>query len=141
MGGRVWKRLKGALGVLGGLTALMGGSTIAAPTADEAGFRALYKELVEINTTRSVGSCTQAAEAVRARLVAGGVPVSDTQILAPPDRPKDGALIAVIHGTDKRIKPILPAAMPPMRCRNMPGPTSIAEFFPGCPSPMCKEKS
>jgi acetylornithine deacetylase/succinyl-diaminopimelate desuccinylase-like protein len=104
MGGRVSKLLSGAFG---GLAALSGATSIAAPTADEAGFRALYKELVEINTTRSAGSCTQAAEAVRARLIAGGVPASETQILAPPDRPKDGALIAVIKGTDKHAKPIL----------------------------------
>ena len=31
----------------------------AAPSADEAAFRALYKQLVEINTTLSVGSCNQ----------------------------------------------------------------------------------
>ena len=30
-----------------------------APAGDEVAFRALYKELVEINTTRSVGSCTR----------------------------------------------------------------------------------
>jgi hypothetical protein len=30
-----------------------------APTPDEAAFRGIYKELVEINTTRSVGSCTR----------------------------------------------------------------------------------
>jgi len=79
----------------------------AAPTADEAAFRALYRELVEINTTRSVGSCTQAAEAMRAHLVAAGIPLSDTQILSPKDRPKDGALIAVLHGRDSLLKPIL----------------------------------
>ena len=74
---------------------------------DEAAFRALYRQLVEINTTRSVGSCTAAAEAMRAHLLAAGVPASDTQILAPPDRPKDGALIAVLHGRDRAAKPIL----------------------------------
>jgi acetylornithine deacetylase/succinyl-diaminopimelate desuccinylase-like protein len=104
MGGRVSKLLSGAFG---GLAALIGATSIAAPAADEAGFRALYKELVEINTTRSTGSCTRAAEAIRARLIEGGIPAADTQILAPPDRAKDGALIAVIHGTDKRVKPIL----------------------------------
>jgi acetylornithine deacetylase/succinyl-diaminopimelate desuccinylase-like protein len=104
MGGRVSKLLSGAFG---GLAALIGATSIAAPTADEAGFRALYKELVEINTTRSTGSCTRAAEAIRARLIEGGIPAADTQILVPPDRAKDGALIAVIHGSDKRVKPIL----------------------------------
>jgi uncharacterized protein (DUF885 family)/acetylornithine deacetylase/succinyl-diaminopimelate desuccinylase-like protein len=76
-------------------------------TPDEAAFRGLYKELVEINTTRSVGSCTKAAEAMRARLLAAGLPVGDAQILAPPDRPNDGALIAVLHGRDRTAQPIL----------------------------------
>ena len=78
-----------------------------APASDEAAFRGLYKELVEINTTRSVGSCTRAAEAMRARLAAAGIPATDMQILAPADRPNDGALIAVLHGRDRRPKPVL----------------------------------
>jgi acetylornithine deacetylase/succinyl-diaminopimelate desuccinylase-like protein len=77
------------------------------PAGDEAAFRELYKELVEINTTRSVGSCTRAAEAMRARLAAAGIPAADMQILTPTDRPNDGALIAVLHGRDRRLKPIL----------------------------------
>jgi acetylornithine deacetylase/succinyl-diaminopimelate desuccinylase-like protein len=77
------------------------------PAPDEASFRALYKQLIEINTTRSVGSCTEAAEAMRAHLLAAGIPAADTQILAPPDRPKDGALVAVLHGRDRLAKPIL----------------------------------
>ncbi len=77
------------------------------PAGDEAAFRDLYKELVEINTTRSVGSCTRAAEAMRARLAAAGIPAADMQILTPPDRPNDGALIAVLRGRDRRPKPLL----------------------------------
>jgi acetylornithine deacetylase/succinyl-diaminopimelate desuccinylase-like protein len=77
------------------------------PSAGEAEFRALYKELIEINTTRSVGNCTQAAEAMRKRLLAAGLPPEDLQILAPPEAPNDGALIAVLRGTDKSAKPIL----------------------------------
>jgi uncharacterized protein (DUF885 family)/acetylornithine deacetylase/succinyl-diaminopimelate desuccinylase-like protein len=76
-------------------------------TPDEAAFRALYKELVEINTTRSVGSCTKAAEAMRAHLVAAGIAPGDAEILAPADRPEDGALIAVLRGRDRSAKPIL----------------------------------
>src|ERR1700735_914544 len=76
------------------------------PANDEAAFRGLYKELVEINTTRSVGSCTRAAEAMRARLAAAGIPATDMQILAPEDRPNDGALIAILRGHDRRLKPI-----------------------------------
>ncbi len=77
------------------------------PGAGEAAFRALYKELVEINTTRSVGSCTQAAEAMRKHLVAAGLPAADMQILAPPEAPNDGALIAVLRGRDRSARPIL----------------------------------
>jgi acetylornithine deacetylase/succinyl-diaminopimelate desuccinylase-like protein len=77
------------------------------PAPDEASFRDLYKQLIEINTTRSVGSCTQAADAMRTRLIAAGIPAADTQILAPADRPKDGALIAVLHGRERRAKAIL----------------------------------
>ncbi len=74
---------------------------------DETAFRVLYKELIEINTTRSVGNCTQAAEAMRSRLLAAGFPAEDTAILAPPEAPNDGALIAVLRGRDKFAKPIL----------------------------------
>jgi acetylornithine deacetylase/succinyl-diaminopimelate desuccinylase-like protein len=93
---------------LGAVCALSSPAQVRAqPAGDEAAFRGLYKQLVEINTTRSVGSCTQAAEAMRAHLLAAGIPASDTQILAPADRPKDGALIALLHGRDKSLKPIL----------------------------------
>ncbi len=77
------------------------------PAPDEVAFRALYKQLVEINTTRSAGSCTEAALAMRAQLQGAGIPAVDMQILAPADRPKDGALIAVLHGRDRAAKPIL----------------------------------
>jgi len=40
--------------------------------------RAIYQELVEINTTDSAGSCTAAAEAMAARLKAGGLPAQGT---------------------------------------------------------------
>ncbi len=80
-----------------------------APTADrdEAAFRTLYEELVEIDTTRSAGSCTRAAEAMRARLRAAGFPDNDLRVLAPAERPQDGALIAELHGRDRSLKPML----------------------------------
>lgn len=82
-------------------------STAHPQTQGEAAFRSLYKELVEINTTRSAGSCTKAAQAMRARLIAAGIPESDTQILAPADRPDDGALVAVLHGREPKAKAVL----------------------------------
>lgn len=77
------------------------------PDAGEAAFRGLYKQLVEINTTLSVGSCTEAAKAMQARLVAGGLPAADTQLLVPPERPKDGNLIATLRGSDAKAGALL----------------------------------
>ncbi|MBB1059581.1 M20/M25/M40 family metallo-hydrolase [Marilutibacter spongiae] len=73
----------------------------------EAEFRALYRELVETNTTLSSGSCTRAAEAMGARLREAGLPASDVEVIAPPDRPRDGALVALLRGSDARLKPLM----------------------------------
>jgi acetylornithine deacetylase/succinyl-diaminopimelate desuccinylase-like protein len=75
--------------------------------AGEAEFRALYKELVETNTTLSVGSCTQAAEKMKARLVKAGYPESQLHLIASPARPQDGNLVADLPGTDRKLKPLL----------------------------------
>ena len=69
-------------------------------------FRALYQELVEINTTDSVGSCTVAAEAMQKRLLAGGIAAADIHIVVPPGGPKKGNLVARLRGTGAK-KPIL----------------------------------
>ena len=84
-----------------------GGGSSASAAAGETEFRALYKQLIEINTTLSVGSCTKAAEAMKARLAAAGYPESDLHILADPKRPQDGNLIAVLPGTDASRKPLM----------------------------------
>ncbi|MFL6577223.1 MAG: M20/M25/M40 family metallo-hydrolase [Povalibacter sp.] len=75
--------------------------------AGEAEFRQLYRELIEINTTLSAGSCTEAASAMRARLLRAGYSESEAQLIASPDRPKDGNLIALLAGTDPKLKPIM----------------------------------
>ena len=75
--------------------------------AGEAEFRALYKELVEINTTLSVGSCTEAANAMKARLSAAGFADEQLHVIVPPGRPKDGNLVAVLPGSDAKLKPLL----------------------------------
>jgi acetylornithine deacetylase/succinyl-diaminopimelate desuccinylase-like protein len=70
-------------------------------------FRAIYKELVEINTTLSSGSCTAAAIAMAAHLKAAGYPERDLHMIVPPERPEDGNLVAVLPGTDASAKPLL----------------------------------
>jgi len=76
------------------------------PTPVQRELREIYKELVEINTTDSVGSCTQAAEALAARLKAAGLPAQDVRVIALPDAPKKGNLVARYRGTGAK-KPIM----------------------------------
>ena len=77
------------------------------PRADQLAFRALYKELVETNTTASSGSCTLAAERMAAHLRTAGFPERDLVRFAVPEHPKDGGLVAVLPGTDPKAKAIL----------------------------------
>jgi acetylornithine deacetylase/succinyl-diaminopimelate desuccinylase-like protein len=88
-------------------TALATPAMAQSPRADQLAFRDLYKELLEINTTLSAGSCTQAAQAMASRMKAAGFADSDLQVIVPPDRPKDGALVATLKGSDPKAKPIL----------------------------------
>jgi acetylornithine deacetylase/succinyl-diaminopimelate desuccinylase-like protein len=74
------------------------------PPADRDLARAIYKELIEINTTDSTGNCTQAAEAMAARLKAAGLNPSDLQVLGPDPRKKN--LVARFRGTG-RSRPLL----------------------------------
>ena len=73
-------------------------ATLAAPAAaqvatgpmgplrpDQQRFRALYEELVETNTTLSVGNCTQAAEQMATRLRAAGIAAENVHVLTVPD--------------------------------------------------------
>ena len=64
----------------------------------------IFRELIEINTTDSVGGTTKAAEAMAARLKAAGFAASDVQVLGPDAR--KGNLIARYRGTGAR-RPVL----------------------------------
>ena len=66
--------------------------------------RDIYKQLIEINTTDSIGNTTTAAEAMAARLRAAGFPPSDVQVLGP--NPRKGNLVARLRGSTNQ-KPIL----------------------------------
>ena len=74
---------------------------------DQQRFREVYRELVETNTTLSAGSCTRAAEQLAARLKAAGMAAENVQVLTIPEKPKEGALVAVYPGTSATGKPIL----------------------------------
>jgi acetylornithine deacetylase/succinyl-diaminopimelate desuccinylase-like protein len=85
------------------LTAL---NASAQTTPAEQRLRSIYQELVEINTTDSVGDCTLAARAMAARLKAGGFGDDEMQILLPPGGPKKGNLVARLKGTGAK-KPLM----------------------------------
>jgi acetylornithine deacetylase/succinyl-diaminopimelate desuccinylase-like protein len=74
---------------------------------DKVAFLVLYKELVETNTTLSAGSCTLAAERMAAHLKAAGYADKDVTLFSVPEHPKEGGLVAVLHGTSNAAKPML----------------------------------
>jgi acetylornithine deacetylase/succinyl-diaminopimelate desuccinylase-like protein len=70
-------------------------------------FRETYRELVETNTTLSAGDCTLAAQRMQARLKSAGYPDSDMRLFVPDGHPKEGGLLAVLHGSDPKLKAVL----------------------------------
>ena len=67
--------------------------------------REILKELIEIDTTDSVGDNTAAAQAMANRLLAAGFPAEDVQVLGPVER--KGNLVAHFRGRDTGRKPLL----------------------------------
>jgi acetylornithine deacetylase/succinyl-diaminopimelate desuccinylase-like protein len=59
----------------------------------------IYKQLIEINTTDSVGSVTTASEAMAKRFRDAGFPESDIHVLGPSDRKKN--VVVRLHGSGK----------------------------------------
>ena len=82
--------------------------TVAAQTLtpDQRLLREIYQQLVEINTTDSIGSTTQAAQAMAVRLKAAGFAEQDIHLVAPSGNPKKGNLVVRLHGTAAR-RPLL----------------------------------
>src|SRR5215470_13385518 len=64
----------------------------------------IFKQLIEINTTDSVGSVTAASEAMAQRFRDAGFPDSDIQVLGPNDRKKN--VVVRLHGSGAH-KPVL----------------------------------
>ena len=92
------------------LTALLLGGAAPAqetPRPDRAEFRALYKELVETDTSVTTGSCTLLADKVERHLRAAGYGDADITRFAVPDHPKEGGLVVVLPGADKTERAIL----------------------------------
>jgi len=73
----------------------------------KAELRALFKEMVETDTSITTGSCTLGAERVAARMKAAGFKDDQLTLFADPAHPKDGGLVAVLPGSSKTLKPLL----------------------------------
>ena len=71
---------------------------------DQAEARALFAELIGINSTHDHGATTPAAQAVARRLRSAGIPARDVQVVGP--NPARMNLVARLRGTGAR-KPIL----------------------------------
>jgi acetylornithine deacetylase/succinyl-diaminopimelate desuccinylase-like protein len=105
--------LKYRLGACGMAAILFGlCAQAAAPTASEGdavtrkNAHDIFKQLIEINTTDSVGSTTVAAEAMAKRLLDAGFPKADVVVLGPNDR--KGNMVARYRGkAGSKLKPIL----------------------------------
>jgi acetylornithine deacetylase/succinyl-diaminopimelate desuccinylase-like protein len=82
------------------------GAAAAAPPAEAADVLAydIFKQLIEINTTDSVGNVTAAAEAVAQRFRAAGFPAADIAVVGPNERKHN--LVVRLHGSGQ-LKPVL----------------------------------
>jgi acetylornithine deacetylase/succinyl-diaminopimelate desuccinylase-like protein len=85
----------------------LGAAQAQALRPDQTAFREIYKELVETNTSLSVGSCTEAAAKMAVRLKAAGFADADLHQIVAPDHPKEGSLVAVLKGSDPKAGAVL----------------------------------
>ena len=75
--------------------------------AGRAAFRALYKEMVEIDSSPTTGSCTKVVTMVEGRLKAAGYTSSDYELVIPPGKPDDGNIVARLKAQNPTKKPVL----------------------------------
>ena len=78
-------------------------------TADRRLARDIFRELIEINTTDSLGNTPRAARAMARRLLAAGFPAADVHVLIGPDA-RHGNLVARYRGTGAGGRPIVSLA-------------------------------
>src|SRR5438094_7336224 len=74
--------------------------------ADRVLARDIFRQLVEINTTDSLGNTPRAARAMAQRLVAAGFPAADVRVLIGPDA-RHGNLVVRYRGTGTGGRPII----------------------------------
>jgi acetylornithine deacetylase/succinyl-diaminopimelate desuccinylase-like protein len=83
-----------------------GAAQAKATPADRRLARDIFQELIEINTTDSLGNTPRAARAMAQRLLAAGFPAADVRVLVGPDS-THGNLVARYRGTGSGWRPIV----------------------------------
>ena len=74
---------------------------------DQVAFRALYKEMVETDTSYPKGSCTLLSQRIAAHLREAGFTDADITLFSVPEHPLEGGIVAVLPGTSRTAKPML----------------------------------
>jgi acetylornithine deacetylase/succinyl-diaminopimelate desuccinylase-like protein len=97
-------RVRGRVAALGCAVLLSTGARAEERQKTDQEARAVLKQLIEINTTDSVGNVSQAAEAMAQRLRAAGFAEKDVTVAGPSDRKKN--LVVRYRGRSQK-KPIL----------------------------------
>jgi acetylornithine deacetylase/succinyl-diaminopimelate desuccinylase-like protein len=99
-------RLKSIGALICTLAAPMAWSAPLSDTAVHDTAHDIFKQLIEINTTDSIGSTTVAAQAMAKRLLDAGFPAADVTVLGPNDR--KGNMVARYRGKPgSKLKPVL----------------------------------
>src|SRR5262245_7491343 len=82
------------------------------PDPGREAFRAIYKEMVEIDSSEATGSCTKVVRAIEARLKTAGFKDAaqsgnSYDVVIPEGKPDDGNIVARIRSVKATKKPIL----------------------------------
>ena len=75
-------------------------------TSSQIEARAIYEQLIDINTSYKEGSTSPAAHAMATRFLDAGFPAADVHVLGPAGD-KDSSVVVRMPGTSKTLKPIL----------------------------------
>jgi acetylornithine deacetylase/succinyl-diaminopimelate desuccinylase-like protein len=70
-------------------------------------FRAIYQEMVEIDSSPTTGSCTKVVRAAETRLLAAGFAGDDVQVVIPDGKPDDGNIVVRIRAQGATKKGVL----------------------------------
>ena len=90
------------------LAPLVSANAAAAPLRpDQIEYRALYKDMVETDSSITTGSCTVLADKIEAHMKARGFTKAEIFRFAVPEHPKEGGIVVTYAGTSKTVKPML----------------------------------